>query len=399
MTLIAWIALAALLPPAILVALPAIGDLGSLLAGRKKDREVPAPTGIADRLLFLVPAHDESLLIGRCVRSLLSQTYPKDLLRVVIVADNCTDDTAALARAAGATTMERSDPGRGGKGFAIEWALSRIELADNEAVVIVDADTIVEPDFATQLMRWAPLSNRILQVFDGASNEFETWLTRLAGLFTRSRYGVALPLKSGARLSCPLTGDGVVIGKEMLRRHPWRVVTITEGWELYARLTLHGVLVDYAPSPRLYAQESQSITQSRTQRERWSAGRAAVLGLYWKDILTRPGLRLLQRIDLFAELTYPGPSVRGALGILGALASLVLPSPVRWVVFTLFAMGIVQPAFYALVALRDHPQRSATIVAMLRLPGYAIWRSWVGVRAVFHAGTGKWVRTGRRHES
>jgi hypothetical protein len=162
---------------------------------------------------------------------------------------------------------------------------------------------------------------------------------------------------------------------------------------------LNDVIVDFAPSPRLYAQESQSITQSRTQRERWSAGRAAVLRLYWRDILTKPGISLLQRIDLFAELTYPGPSVRGALGIIGALLSLLLPSPAKWLLVALFASGIVQPALYALIALRDHPERGATIVAMFRLPFYAFWRSWVGVRALFKGGKGKWVRTARREEA
>lgn len=395
-----WIAVGVLIVPATLVALPAIGDFFSLLTGRSRDRHPPPPSDTRDPLLFLVPAHDEALLIERCMRSLLSQDYPKELLRVIVVADNCSDNTAALARACGATTLERSDPARGGKGFAIEWALKRIELGPREAVVIVDADTIVERDFSIQLMRWAPLSNRVMQVFDGASNEFETWLTRLAGLLTRSRYGVALVLKSGARLSCPLTGDGVVLGSELLKRHPWQVVTITEGWELYTRLTLNGVLVDYAPSPRLYAQESQSIAQSRSQRERWSAGRFAVFGLYWKQILSKPGLSLLQRIDLYAELTNAGPSVRGMLGIIGTVVSLFLvPEAAKWILAAAFSMGILQPLLYAFIALGDHPERGATIAAMFRLPFYIVWRSWVGVRALFKGGRGRWVRTARHDEA
>jgi 1,2-diacylglycerol 3-beta-glucosyltransferase len=399
MQVLSWFAFAALLPPAVLVALPAIADAALWVTGRAANRQPPSSTGIQEPIAFLVPAHDEALLIERCVRSLLAQSYPKHLLRVVVVADNCTDATAALARNEGATTLERSDPGRGGKGFAIEWALGRIGLSEREAVVIIDADTIVEPDFSTELMRWAPLANRAMQVFDGMSNEFETWLTRLAGLFTRSRYGIALPLKAGARLSCPLTGDGIVLGSEMLRRHPWRVVTITEGWELYARLTLSDVVIDFAPGSRLYAQESQSMAQSGSQRERWSAGRTAVLRLYWREILTKPGLRFLQRLDLFAELTSLGPSVRGALGILGAAVSVMLPSPAKWVLVAMFATAIVQPGLYAALALRDHPAPAATIVALLRLPGYALWRSWVGVRALFKAGKGKWVRTDRHEEA
>jgi cellulose synthase/poly-beta-1,6-N-acetylglucosamine synthase-like glycosyltransferase len=104
-------------------------------------------------LVVLVPAHDEQELIGRCVRSLLEQDYPRHLYRIVVIADNCTDATAALAREAGAEVIERTDPARRGKGQALRWAmdgwLAGAEPADG--FVIIDADSVVESQLLSSM--------------------------------------------------------------------------------------------------------------------------------------------------------------------------------------------------------------------------------------------------------
>lgn len=382
---------------ALVVALPAIADFSMLLRGL--GRRLPEPARQAPQpLVFLVPAHDEELLVQRAVRSLLAQDYPPELLTVAVIADNCTDRTAELAREAGAMVLERSSATERGKGHAIKWALEHLPLERWAAVVIVDADTILDAHYSQELMRFAPLEHKAVQSYDGMSNEFENWLTRLAGLLTRSRYGIAMPLKVHAGLNVPLTGDGTVLGTALLRREPWRVETITEGWELFARYTLQGRRIEYAGGARLYAQETRSLRQSRTQRERWTAGRFAVLRLYWRRILTGGHGSLLERVDLLAELTHPGPVMRAWLGLLGCAVAALL-RPWGWPVSAaLFSTGALQPALYAALALRGHPEPGATISALARLPGYALWRGVVGVRAALISGRGAWTRTARHQE-
>lgn len=382
---------------ALLVALPAIADFAMLLAGLGRRRAEP-PRQDPQPLVFLVPAHDEEMLVQRAVRSLLGQDYPPGLLTVAVIADNCTDRTAALAREAGAMVLERSSTTERGKGYAIRWALEQLPLERWAAVVIVDADTILDSQYSRELMRFAPLEDKAVQSYDGMSNEFENWLTRLAGLLTRSRYGIAMPLKVHAGLNVPLTGDGTVLGTTLLRKEPWRVETITEGWELFARYTLQGRRIEYAGGARLYAQETRSLGQSRTQRERWTAGRFAVLRLYWRTILTGGHCSLLERVDLLAELTHPGPVMRAWLGLVGAGTAALL-RPWGWPVSAaLFATGALQPALYAALALRTHPEPGATVSALLRLPGYAVWRGAVGIRAALISGRGAWTRTARHVE-
>lgn len=392
-----------LIAPALIIALPALVDLGAAILSLfvRQRPSLRQPGRAAQNILFLVPAHDEELLIRRCIESLRAQTYPLDRLHICVIADNCTDGTAAAAREGGATVLERHstpDDNARGKGHAIAWALDRLPLEDHDCVVIVDADTIVEPDYATRIDHLDGISGRAAQTFDGMSNEFENWLTRMAGLLTRNRYDIALPLKVRARLNVPLTGDGTILGTALLRSHGWNIETITEGWELYARYTLAGIPITYIHDARLYAQETRSLEQSGTQRERWTAGRLAVFRLYWRRILFTPRVRLLARLDLVAELTNVGPIMRAFLGVSGTGAILLLDPMGSAGISLLFLTAVIHPAVFSMLSLSRHPQPWATVAAFLRLPWYAGWRVIIGLKAFITSGTRRWVRTGRHTE-
>jgi cellulose synthase/poly-beta-1,6-N-acetylglucosamine synthase-like glycosyltransferase len=118
----------------------------------------PAPEDAeraASRLVVLVPAHDEAGLIGRCVESLRSQSYPDERYDVVVIADNCADDTAGVARAAGAEVLVRHEPDLRGKGRALRWALDRVAARTPapDGIVVVDADSVADSDFLATLAR------------------------------------------------------------------------------------------------------------------------------------------------------------------------------------------------------------------------------------------------------
>jgi len=159
------------------------------------------------RLLFLVPAHDEELLIAGCVRSLLAMTYPATHRRIIVIADNCSDATARLAREKGAESLERVDPKLPGKPRAIDWALGQIDLREWDACVIVDADSTVAKTFALGLAALAPLNDIVFQPNNLVLNEFESWLTRLGGLLGRCRFEVTFPLKQSAGLNIPIGNE------------------------------------------------------------------------------------------------------------------------------------------------------------------------------------------------
>ena len=123
------------------------GLTAAAAVARLRARPPALPAKPSSRFAILVPAHDEETVIKRLLQSLHELDYPADLLDIYVIADNCEDDTEALARAAGARVLSRRDPKRLGKGHALRWALQAISLAEYDAVVMVDADSVVDQEF------------------------------------------------------------------------------------------------------------------------------------------------------------------------------------------------------------------------------------------------------------
>ncbi len=378
--------------------LPAVSDLVSLLRlaiGRRATAPPPIP-GHLPRLLFLVPAHDEELLVGDCVRSLLAQRYPNHALAVVVVADNCRDRTAECARRAGADTLERDEESLPGKPHAIAWALKRVALLEYEAVVIVDADTMVDPGFAAAVSRVPGLGARAAQAYFDVSNRGDSALTRMGAVLATGNHRFAYRLKRSAGLNVPLVGNGMVLGAPLLAVRGWTAFSITEDWELYAKLTAAGVEIEGLCGARLYSQEARSLSQSATQRQRWTAGRLSVLARQAGPLLASRRIGPRQKLDALAELSAPGPGLH--LGIAVALASLCagLAVPGWPGLIGLLGVGLARPLIYAVAALLVDPEPRHAAGAFLHLPAYAVWRLGTAARALaLLRRDSPWVRTER----
>jgi len=378
-----------------LLFLPSLSDLLSLARlARGRSRGKPPPRGDLPRLLFLVPAHDEELLVEHCVRSLLQVSYPRERFDVVVVADNCDDRTASRALAAGARCLERYDSSRPGKPHAIALALQNIRLEAYDAVVIIDADTSVDAGFATALARAAPLAHKVVQPYNDVANSAETALTRMASVFAGARYRFLYPLKHRAGLNVPISA-GMCIGTQVLAEHGWKAFSIGEDWELYALLTARGVPIELCAEARLYAQEARSLGQSAPQRRRWSAGKLTVLGRSWRRILGSPTISSHQKIDTLAELAAPGPVVHLAMvAVLTTAVRFLMPSGAAWLLPLLWA-SLVRPALSSAAALWTQPERWRALAAFAFLPAYALWRLVIEVMALQMVGDKPWIRTAR----
>jgi cellulose synthase/poly-beta-1,6-N-acetylglucosamine synthase-like glycosyltransferase len=254
---------------AVVLLAPTLSDLLSL-ARVAIGAVAPAPPRSpgAQRLLFLVPAHNEELLLAGCVRSLHTQAYTHDQRRVVVIADNCTDRTAAVARVENKECLERRDPEHPGKPHAIAWALTQLPVQAYDAVVIVDADTIVDPSFAAEISAVGPLRSIAVQAYFGLSNPTESPITRMSAVLAAAIHRFAYPLKQRAGLNVPLVGNGMAVGTEVLATHGWHAFSICEDWEMFALLTANHVKIAGAPRARMYAQETHSLDERNTQHQR-----------------------------------------------------------------------------------------------------------------------------------
>jgi 1,2-diacylglycerol 3-beta-glucosyltransferase len=380
---------------AVVLLIPTLSDAFSAMALLRRARRGPSVgAGDTPQLLFLVPAHDEALLIETCVQSLRQIRYPESAYRVVVVADNCTDDTAQRALASGAQCLVRTEPSQPGKPHAVAWALSRLTLGDYDAVVIVDADTVVDREFASELARSAPLADKAVQGYNGVSNPDDSNVTRMAAVFADAKCLYAYELKARAGLNLPIRLGGC-IGTGVLEKHGWNAFSIGEDWELYALLTIAGVPIESAPGARVYAQEAKSLRQSASQRQRWAAGKFTVLGRVAGAVLRSTNIGAHQKLDVIAELTAPGPVVH--LGLVVALSAVLLVAkPPAWTALAaLLIIGLLRIVVYTTMALATQEKPLRAVLAFVFLPVYSLWRLPVEFSALRMLGDKPWIRTER----
>ena len=193
----------------------------AVLQGRRREEMVPSRTA---RFLFVIPAHDEEANIASTIESCRGVSYDPALYRVVVIADNCTDGTAGLARAAGAEVIERTDPLRRSKGHALEYFFEqRPGLAgETDAVVVIDADTIVDPGILTAFAAALAEGKDWVQCYYTVRNPDASWRTRMMTYAFSLFNGVWLLGQDRMGLGVGLKGNGMCFSTRGLARFPWR---------------------------------------------------------------------------------------------------------------------------------------------------------------------------------
>jgi len=387
------IVLTILFAPLVMVLLaPTIADCISAIRGRR--HPAAAFAGEPPRFVFLIPAHDEELLISACLASIAALDYPKDRHQTVVVADNCSDATADLSRQAGVMCLERHDTSQRGKPYAIAWALPQMALAESDAVIILDADTLLDPDFLRALARRAPLNDKVVQGYIDVSNRTENALTRMAAVLSTIRFRIVDQLKERCGLNVPL-GDGVCVGTGVLAKYGWTAYAASETWELYLSMTVNGVRCECEADAHLYAQEARSLKQSASQRRRWTTGRLDVLLSHYGPLMRSRATSGFQKLDAVAELLGLGPAAHAAIvAIVIVILALTNPPGAIWLIL-LLAISVGRLVLYTLLAIGRGPDPWATLRAFAFLPLYAVWRLGVQLRSMIAVGDKTWVRTSR----
>ena len=391
------LALALLALPALLAALYLLAL--TLLSGR-----LTPPPRIPARLRFdvVVPAHNEEAGIERTVRNLSALDYPETLRRIVVVADNCSDQTAARARAAGAHVLERTDTQRRGKGYALEHAFARsLEEGSADAVVVVDADTLVSPQllhaFAARLAQGA----QAVQAEYGVQNPDASWRTRLLTIAFALFHDVRSRARERLGLSCGLRGNGMCFTLPLLRQVPHDAFSVVEDVEYGLRLGVAGHRVHYAGEVQVLGEMVAGEQGSRSQRQRWEGGRLALMRQHGLPLLRRG---LAQRsgllVDLALDVLVPPLSWLAApalaLSALTAAGSLLLGRPL----LSLFAWGAVLPML-VLYVLRGWWLSGMGLRGLADLacaPLYVFWKLLLFLKRPQHP-KGAWVRTTREGET
>ena len=273
-----------------LAALPVVGASGYLFFLTLRSGEQDPPPAVEPRTRFriLVPAHNEAGGIAATVESLLAIDYPRELFEVLVVADNCKDDTAGCARAAGARVLERDDAELRGKGYALAYAFEA-SLAEEalDAVVVVDADTVVSPNLLRAFDARLQAGAQAVQADYAVRNVDAGWRTRLMAIALGMFHVVRSRGRESAGLSCGLRGNGMCFTKEVMSRVPHDAFSVVEDLEYGIRLGQHGYRVHYAGEAHVYGEMVSSEKASRSQRTRWESGRDQIAKLHALPLLRR----------------------------------------------------------------------------------------------------------------
>lgn len=284
----------------------------------------PAPTRTPrSRFAILVPAHNEATVIPHLIASLHAQTYPRALFTTFVVADNCTDETAAVARASGAVVFERLDPLHGGKGRALDWLINRVWATgqDYDAVVVFDADNLVSPIFLQTMDGHLQQGDRVIQAYLGTKNPDDSWMTRAICIeyvyvnrfFQRARHSLGL--------AAALGGTGMCIAVPLLKHLGWRCESLTEDLEFQIRAILVGARPTLSWDAVVYDEKPLSLTAALRQRQRWMQGFSSVAFRYLGQLLWR-ALRHRDVVAWDAAL-YVGTPIWNGVGLLVGITALV----------------------------------------------------------------------------
>jgi cellulose synthase/poly-beta-1,6-N-acetylglucosamine synthase-like glycosyltransferase len=383
----------------LVLAVPAVLASAYLLVQTLMSARLPLPPRSARRLRFdiVVPAHNEAAGIAHTIANLRQLDWPTDLYRIVVVADNCTDATAAVASAAGANVIERHDPSLRGKGYALQFAFQRSHAdAWADAIVIVDADSEVTPNlleaFASRIERGA----NALQARYGVLNPWGSWRTRLLTVAIGSVDTLRSRARERWRVSCGLRGNGWCATRKLLEEVNYNAFSLTEDLEYGVALGLAGYRVCYAAEAEAAQDMTASPQAARTQRRRWEVGRFRLIRSRTLPLL-RAALkrRSVVCLDLAFELlllplSYVALGV-GALLICALLAAWWHPAFMPWV--WIAAACILALVAYVMRGWQLSGMGARGLLDLLGAPAFVAWKLLLMLRRNEPV---SWVRTERK---
>lgn len=356
-------------------------------------RDQLGPRDYRLRLLVLVPAHNEEAVLADTLAALAHVDYPPERVGITVIADNCTDRTAEIATAAGATVLIRDDPGRRGKGAALAWALDELRegLDGVDAVVFLDADCRPSPDalaaLAGKLVGGWPAAQAAYVVSnpEDSSASALRWAAFALANTIRPLGREALGLSAG------INGSGFALTRELLRRHPWQSFSLAEDAEYHLRLVSAGEQVGFVRDAFVASPMPTSLRSAHQQNSRWEGGKRQLAGSWAPRLLVAGAKRRDHARALPAiELLLPPQSLLAISQVAIAVAARALG--VRRAE-ALAVLGVGAQAAYVLGGLHVAGAPAAVYKALARVPAFVVCKAALQLRVLVAGGPEDWVGT------
>ena len=240
-----------------------------------KLKEKPLKVNKEHRFMAIIPAHNEEAVIGNLIESLKNQNYNKELYDIYVIADNCTDNTARVARELGAIVYERFDETKKTKGYALDWFLQQKinEDAPYDALCVFDADNIVDKNFIKAMNKKLCQGEDVVQGYRDIKNPTDNWITSGYALFYWTNHRFYHLARYNLGLSPMLNGTGFMVNFNIIKENNgWKTLTLTEDIEFSLQRILKGKRLGWATDAIVYDEQPTGFKQSWSQRSRWTVG-------------------------------------------------------------------------------------------------------------------------------
>ena len=237
-----------------------------------KFKEKPLLMNKKHRFIIALPANNEETVIGNLIKSLKMQDYDKELFDIYVIADNCTDNTAKIARENGAIVYERFDETKKTKGYALNWFLSKMKIKkdDYDALLVFDADNIVDKNFLNVMNKKLCQGEVLVQGYRDIKNPTDTWVSGGYAIFYWTMNRLYHLARYNMGLSPLINGTAFMVKWDMLIDEGWNTKTLTEDIEFALINISKGVKLGWAKDAIVYDEQPLTFKQSWKQRERWS---------------------------------------------------------------------------------------------------------------------------------
>jgi cellulose synthase/poly-beta-1,6-N-acetylglucosamine synthase-like glycosyltransferase len=354
------------------------------------------------RTAILIPAHNEAAGIGATVTALLSELANGD--RLIVIADNCTDATAAVARSAGATVVERCDVERRGKGFAIAFGLRLLDAAPPEVVVLMDADCRLSPaGGVATLARLCREHDRPVQAeYVPAAPPGATPLGVVGGLAVLVRNRVRPRGLARLGLPCQLTGSGMAFPWRVLRQAPDTGSNLVEDLVMGLDMALAGHAPLACPEVQVSSELPEGNRAAIGQRRRWEHGQLGTLVNYGPRLLMAGILRA--RADLLGlSLDLMVPPLALLVMMVGGMTALATGTAILgWSSWTAAGLGVVALAAVTAgvgTAWFKFGRQALPFRFLLVVPFYVAWKIPLYLALLVARKQKTWQRTPRGVEA
>lgn len=275
-----------------------------------------------NKFAVIIPARNEANVIGNLIQSLKHQDYPSDLYEIIVVPNNCTDDTIKVSKASGATILECTIPVTS-KGDVLSFTFDKLtnEKREFDAFCIFDADNLVEPDFLKEMNNALCSGAIVAQGYRDSKNPSDSYISACHSIYYYSVNRLYNHARSAIGLSALVNGTGFMFHVDLLKKlGGWHTVTMTEDLEFSALCALHHIKIHWVPSARFYDEQPITFAQSWSQRMRWSKGTMECFSTYYLKLCMKifrnksfvpidflflffaPGLQIINFLSLLATL-------------------------------------------------------------------------------------------------